>query len=220
MLRNMMMAASGLAALMAAAPAVAATAITPTGTGTVEFRFLSFSGPVATLFDGGEIQTGQLEVNGAPVPLMRTGAFRPIRPGATASSGVGWLDGGADLTAQLNADIVRFGTIGGGENSNIIQFAPRNFTNVAQGQDFILGTIFFRNGGWLGGAPDPTFDVRTILPFEIKTTPNNADPKFTQTQRGVITLRSTLDQGGGPNRPTRATATHGHDHSVLGRWAV
>jgi hypothetical protein len=51
----MMLGAAGMVAALAAAPAGAATAITPTGSGTVDFRFLSFRGPMNAVFPNGDL---------------------------------------------------------------------------------------------------------------------------------------------------------------------
>lgn len=150
--RTMMVSAAGLAALLAAGPVAAATPITPTGSGTVDFRFLSMRAPVTAVLPNGDLlgADAQLSFNGITVGLTPTGDTAPTGPGSAAR----WVEGETIIGAGAGVSEIGF-TIEGDPPTdpryNRIKFTPASFTNVAPGQDFTLGTFEFQNGSWGGG---------------------------------------------------------------------
>jgi hypothetical protein len=190
----MMLGAAGMVAALAAAPAGAATAITPTGSGTVDFRFLSFRGPMNAVFPNGDLlgPDTQISFNSMTVGLTPTGDTQPTGPG----SSVRWVEGETIIGAGANVSEIGFTGDGLPPTSpayNRIKFTPAPFTNVAPGQDFTLGTFEFQNGSWGGGGFDPggaiiAATMPTFMPFRITTSSSNG-PQFNQTQWGVVVHR-------------------------------
>jgi hypothetical protein len=170
-----MMGAGALAMLAAGGTASAA----PVGSGTVEMEFLSFSGPVAGTFNQGAFSLQGL-VNGQ----------FPTLDGPTVSAGPmtgrTWTLGSLNLGFGVSA--VDFGYTIFDPSSlsyNRIAFSSTGFSNVAVGQNFTLGTIDFRNGGWFGGGDTAAFNKPTIILFRISTF-SDSGPEFNQQQLGAI----------------------------------
>ena len=162
--RTMMVSAAGLAALLAAGPVAAATPITPTGSGTVDFRFLSMRAPVTAVLPPGtfgpsdpgyEFPEARISFNGFTVAPTRTGNTSPTAPGGSTN----WIEG--EVIFGTGANVSNVGFAGGdfapgdilptNPRYNRIKFTPASFTNVAPGQDFTLGTFEFQNGSGGGG---------------------------------------------------------------------
>ncbi len=176
--------AIGTAVLMLAASA--ATATTPTGSGSVNFEFLSFSGPVQVTFPpfvpGESPQSVGSLINGVTPTL--DGRSIPTRPGGSVT----WEFGGTTFAPGTNR--VEFGEIYWQPTDpqyNVISFAGATFANVSPGTEFRLGTITFQNGNWSGGGATPLLNRTSLLPFRIWTTSSDG-PQFNQEQFGIITL--------------------------------
>jgi hypothetical protein len=65
-------------------------------------------------------------------------------------SDIGYVTGLMNLPSTLTVSMRFEGVSAGSPEENIISFNPRTFSNVATGQDFVLGTLTFKNGGWNG----------------------------------------------------------------------
>jgi hypothetical protein len=90
--------------------------------------------------------------------------------------------------APTTSVVLRYTALAPGDAAeNIISFAPRPFTNVALGQDFVLGTLTFQNGAWTGGGDTPAFNIPSNLDFRITTTSPDG-PAFNQTITGTVKL--------------------------------
>lgn len=149
------------------------------GSGTVQMEFLSLSGPVTGTFGQGTFSLQGL-VNGQ----------LPALDGPTVSAGPAtgrtWTLGSRNLGFGVSA--VDFGyTIFSPSSSsyNRIGFSSTGFSNVAPGQDFTLGTIDFRNGGWFGGGDSAAFNKPTVILFRISTI-SDSGAQFNQQQVGAI----------------------------------
>jgi hypothetical protein len=160
------------------------------GSGTVEFEFTSFSGPMAM---------AQQSKSSDPTQWASRGVVNGVVPTAN-----GWADSGYRFSDPSDPDGYVTGSLAqvpGGGNSvtlkyewdlagdyeNVISFAPRDFVDVAAGQDFVLGTLSFKNGGWYGGGATAAFNTPTQLGFTI-TTSSSSGQAFNQTLSGFITM--------------------------------
>jgi hypothetical protein len=152
------------------------------GSGTVQFSFTGFSGPMALAFqaDVGNpskwITTGL--VNNA-VPTA-AGWANPGRPDNS-----GWVTG----TMPLSGSEVRFRYANvdpASSGVNVISFAPASFSNVAVGQTFLLGTLTYQNGFWYGAGWDSALlNTPSDFGFRITTTSNDG-PAFNQVLNGTL----------------------------------
>ena len=173
----------GLAPVFAAAQAG--------GSGTVDFRFLSFEGPFAA----------STEANlGSPGNWIVPGLVNGVDPGASIppyllgwssvgspTSDIGFVKGAMALAPTSTVSLRYAGTSPGSTLENILSFTPRPFTNVPLGQDFVLGTLTFQNGGWHGGGFSAAYNVPTYLDFEIRTLSMDGGA-FNQTLYGRLTM--------------------------------
>jgi hypothetical protein len=88
--------------------------------------------------------------------------------------------------APMSGSVANF-AYAGGYGANQISFTPAAFTNVAQGEDFSLGTISFTNGGWFGGERSlANTEVPSAFYFTLTT--NSAEDAFNQTFTGFIQM--------------------------------
>lgn len=190
---------SGFAArvLVSAVLGLSASAgLAQTGSGSVQFEFLSFQGPVRLTippFFPQDPTTFTTSLINNQVPTLN-GTSIPVAPGAAVT----WDLGGVTFAPGTTG--VEFGyDFGGGSaaSPNIISFVPTTFSNVAPGQNFTLGTITFQNGGWFGGARNPANNVPSLLPFRVWTTSSDG-PQFNQQRFGIITMTvNALPNNGG-----------------------
>jgi hypothetical protein len=181
-----------LAMLTAHAVSFGATrAAAQTGSGSVSFTFTNFVGPFAS---------GVNASNPADASQYGlTGTVNGVTPsyvsynGGTGREVVGQAAIAPGTTAvTLQAQV--FNT------PNVFSFVTRPFTNVALGQDFVLGTLTFENGAWFGAINSyPTgVDPITHLGFQITTTSPNG-PAFNQTIAGWISMHVYVSSGADPN---------------------
>ena len=162
--------------MLAAGGSASAAAV---GSGTVEMEFLSFSGPVA-----GTFAQGAFSLQG-----LVNGQF-PTLDGPTVSAGFStgrtWTLGSQNLGFGVSAVDFGYSIFDPASASyNRIAFSSSGFSNVAQGQDFTLGTIDFRNGGWFGGGDTAAFNKPTVILFRISTI-SDSGAQFNQQQTGAI----------------------------------
>ncbi|MBU6165734.1 MAG: PEP-CTERM sorting domain-containing protein [Alphaproteobacteria bacterium] len=188
----MIRAIAWLAATVVAGPALAA------GSGTVNFEFQQYRGPIAagpvpndpaTWFLGGQVAgidmvTASLLGN----PAVTFTGGRQIDPNVV--NGTRWYTANVALAGN-SVDFVYRGFDGTALYPtllNSISFAPSSFSGVNVGDPFKLGTLSFRNGGWFGGAPDdPANNLPTVFRFRITTT--SADgPQYNQISYGTIVM--------------------------------
>jgi hypothetical protein len=178
-------------AMVIAAPAAAAVAVT--GSGTVDMRFLNWQGPTLVRNAGGamvangwvnEVRpniTGILEDtgrgNGTQFEIGNIGVGTPSFP----------LTGPGTTRISMRYDNVPVGSI----DENIISFAPAAFSNVAVGEAFRLGTFTFQNGGWFGAGAGSAPNVPTSMAFRIVTSSRDG-AVFNQTRllRLIMTVHS------------------------------
>lgn len=165
----------------------ASVASAQTGSGSVQFEFLSFTGPVQQIsppaFPGEPPFIRNGIVNGAQPPL--TGApSLPVGP----NSATVWNIGSTALAGGTTSVVFAYdGVSPTSPFANEVSFAPTTFSNVAPGEEFTLGTISFRNGAWFGGGATSAFNVTTLLPFRISTSSNDG-AQFNQQRFGIITM--------------------------------
>jgi hypothetical protein len=152
-------------------------AMAVTGSGTVEFRFTSFAGPAQLTFppglfgpgDPGSLVTGT--VNGR---LPTLGASVSVNP---PTNPITWEIGSLDLSGSPVSSVTLIDNpdFATPAQHNIFSWAPANFTNVAIGETFTLGTLTFQNGSWFGGAASPVNNQPTTLEFQVTTSSSNGD---------------------------------------------
>lgn len=168
-------------ALLATSP-MPATA--QTGSGTVQFDFTGFSGPIAR---------SSMADAANPANWGSTGLVNGVTPaptGAWASDGSTgpWASGFVMGQSTLSGSSVNFRYTWVDPSSagaNVVSFTPAAFSNVAIGQSFVLGTLTYQNGFWYGGGETAAFNTPTDFGFTIRTT--SADgPAFNQTLSGTL----------------------------------
>ena len=182
-------------ALVSGALLVSASAgFAQTGSGSVQFEFLGFSGPVQSTTPS----------NPGDPPFLLTSLVNGVTPTLTGQS---VASGNGAQTWQLGSVTFAGGTTGvefgysvfdpSSIVYNRISFAPTSFSNVAPGQDFTLGTITFQNGGWFGGGATSLQNVTSLLPFRVWTSSSDGS-QFNQQRFGIITLTVNVvpDDGG------------------------
>jgi len=178
---------AALAAVGAAVALHASDAGAQVGSGTVSFRFTSFSGPFAVSTQADAFTPANWNLTG----LVDGSGVTPsgwVSQGDPNSPPLGYVTGTKALAGTSNTVSLRYDFLPpGDEAENIISFAARPFTNVALGQNFVLGTVTYRNGAWTGGGVNPFFNTPTRLGFEITTTSPNG-PAFNQTITGSIVV--------------------------------
>ncbi|HLZ73892.1 PEPxxWA-CTERM sorting domain-containing protein [Phenylobacterium sp.] len=175
-MRSMVLAA--VAALGVAAGAGAAEAAS--GTATISFGFTSFSGPfgdatAATLSDPSQWLLRGLVDGQTPTPN-----------GVTTNAGFGnlYVGGTSPLSGQ-SVDMI-YSNLPGALNNNVT-FTPEASTGfVHTGQKFLLGTLSFTNGQWVGGSGNPATNYPTTLNFHLAT--SSATPQFNQVLDSSFTV--------------------------------
>ncbi|MGZ6014548.1 MAG: PEPxxWA-CTERM sorting domain-containing protein, partial [Phenylobacterium sp.] len=173
---NMVLAA--VAALGVAAGAGAAEAAS--GTAAISFDFTGFSGPFAAATAANVNDPNQWFLLGA------VDSHIPTPNGVTSDAGFGNVYIGG--TAQLSGQSVDFGytNLPGALNNNVT-FTPEASTGFVQtGQKFLLGTLSFTNGQWVGGSGNPATNFPTTLNFHLATT--SATPQFNQVLDSSFTV--------------------------------
>jgi hypothetical protein len=172
-----------------------------TGSGTVAFTFTDFTGPFATAREDFQNVPGFWNnvgrVNG--VTPQKTG-WVPYTAGPSPSEG--YILGTQSLTEPVSAVSLLYSfSAPGSADENIISFAARPFTNITVGQDFVLGTLTFKNGAWVGAGTTSALNVPTDLGFRITTTSADGSA-FNQTITGRV--RMVVNNPAGLDRSTRA----------------
>jgi hypothetical protein len=183
------MTTSRRARLVALATALCApAAAAQVGSGTVSFSFTSFSGPFAVSTSAKAFTPADWNITGlvdgtAPAPT----GWVPQGP-TPGSDDLGYVTGSRTLGPGLSELSLRYTHLPPGDvGENIISFTPRPFTDVAVGQNFVLGRLTFKNGFWTGGGITPSFNTPTSLGFEISTSSPDG-PAFNQSMTGTIRL--------------------------------
>ena len=159
-------------------PALAiSVAPAPTGSGTVEFSFTRFDGPM-----------GRVAFNGTFPSLGAQGIFNgvPAQISATEALPDGTVMGFANLDG-VSSVAFRYDYIDPGSPSeNLLSFAPAPFSGVAVGERFLLGTLTYQNGAWFGSGDTPEQNIPSVFQFEIITRSNDGS-RFNQFTSGTIT---------------------------------
>jgi hypothetical protein len=171
-----------LAALAAGSVSmIAAAAQAASGSGTIGFDFTGFSGPfgaatTATLGDQGQWSLVG-SVNGQ-IPTV-DGATSPAFGGSLYVGGTQALSGQSVDMVYTNLP---------GALDNIVSFTPAasGFNNVTTGQVFLIGTLSFTNGQWVGGSGNPATNFPVTLDFTLSTT--STTPQFNQTLHDSFTV--------------------------------
>ncbi len=169
--------------LLAVAPLAA---VAQTGSGTVEFGFTSFSGPIGIAQEAAQSDPNQWVTTGLINGVTPTpGGWAPssANPGLTG----GWVTG---TMALGGVDTVRMrytwiDPVATPHGENIISFTPAPFTDVEVGQTFVLGTLSYQNGWWYGAGEPAAYNLPTDLGFEIRTHSNDG-AQFNQTLSGTL----------------------------------
>jgi hypothetical protein len=178
---------AALATLGAAVALHASDAGAQVGSGTVSFKFTSFSGPFAVANQADTFTPANWVLTG----LVDGGSVTPsgwVPLGDPGDPNRGYVTGTRALSSSSNSVSLRYDVFPPGDPAeNIISFAPRPFTNVALGQNFVLGTVTYQNGAWTGGGVNPFFNTPTKLGFEITTLSPNGSA-FNQTITGSIVV--------------------------------
>lgn len=179
-------AAAATLALLAAA-ALARPAAAQLGSGTVSFTFTSFTGPMAVSTQA---------ASGDPTQWPLTGLVNDVAPTPTGAwvtrdgvaGGGGYVIGTHQFTTPATSVNLRYTVFDPTSPvANILSFAARPFTNVAVGQDFVLGTLTFQNGGWFGSGATAALNTPTDLGFRITTT-SASGAQFNQTIVGSLRM--------------------------------
>ncbi len=169
-------AAAAALGLLAANPAAAAT-----GSGTISWTFTSFTGPFgaaapANLGD----QSQWLLVGSVNGQTPTVNGNNVLSDGFYYVGGTTGLNSGSVDMVYANVPTAL---------DNIVSFTPAagGFTNVQDHTPFLLGTLSFTNGQWVGGTGDPATNYPTVLDFTLQTTSGD-QPAFNQTLHDSITM--------------------------------
>lgn len=174
--------------LLACAPAIGVSQTL--GSGTVNFQFTGFSGPLAAstfdnLYDSSSWIVPGL-VNGVGAASLPT-FFLGWSSAGSPTSDIGFVSGVLALAPTQSVSMRYASEAAGSSLENIITFTPRSFTNVAVGEDFVLGTLTFQNGGWNGGGFSASENVPSRLDFTL-TTQSASGAAFNQAMSGSVTM--------------------------------
>lgn len=170
-----------------AAHGVSGAAGLATGSGSVQFEFTGFSGPMAMASQADAGDSSKWITTGLVNDVVPTagGWANPGRP-----DNVGWVTG----TMPLSGSEVRFryGSVDPASvGVNVISFVPASFSNVFVGESFLLGTLSYQNGFWYGAGWDSAL-LNTHSDFGFKITTSSSDgPAFNQELSG--TLRNVIN---------------------------
>lgn len=157
-----------------------AAAVAQTGSGTVQFEFTSVQGPIATSTQANAFNPanwGTLGLVNGQLPTPSGWVSRGDDGYVTGSLALGGTN-----TVQFQYDRANWPST----FFNILSFAPANFSNVAVGQSFLLGTLTYQNGAWFGAhLSDPALNVPTDFGFTMRTVSGDG-AAFNQTISGVV----------------------------------
>lgn len=155
-----------------------------TGSGTVLFDFTDFAGPMARSTQANASTPANWGSTGVVNGVVPTQTSAWASDGSTGPLASGFVMG----TSALSGTSVRFHYDWIDPNSagaNLIAFTPAAFSNVALGQQFVLGTLTYQNGFWYGGGETAAFNRPVNLGFTMRTV--SADgAAFNQTMSGTI----------------------------------
>lgn len=171
-----------LAAAVLATPLLA-TAQTTTINGQVLFDFTGYTGPIGSATQAQAPNPAQWGgtglVNG--VPGTPDGGWVPAD-----AFGDGYVTGHAPLSGA-SAELRYDWAAPTDSVTNVIRFEPNPSFSVAVGQDFVLGTLYFKNGGWYGGTDSGLNELPSVLNFKLSTQ-TDAGAAYDLTLTGTITM--------------------------------
>ncbi|MBL8555315.1 MAG: PEP-CTERM sorting domain-containing protein [Phenylobacterium sp.] len=171
---------SRLLVTAAVALTIAPVARAASGSGTISFEFTSFEGPFAST------ETAFLN---DPANWQLTGAVNgqiPTVNGVTSAAFPGYVYVGGTLPLSGNAVTMGYTNVPGAIQGRV-EFNPAaSFDNVVTGQEFLLGTLVFNNGQWVGGGQNPADNYPVTLNFRLTTT--SATPEFNQVMSDAFTV--------------------------------
>jgi hypothetical protein len=177
-MRSLVLAAFAACSLSVAAGAAQAA----TGSGAIGFNFTGFSGPFGSATADTLSDTSQWLLLGSVNGQI------PTPNGVTSPDGDSFLyvGGTAPLSGQ-SVDMVYTNLPGAIEST--VSFTPvaGGFNDVTTGQPFLLGTLTFTNGQWVGGSGNPATNFPVTLDFTLSTT-SAATPAFNQTLHDSFTV--------------------------------
>lgn len=131
------------------------------GSGSASFRFTEFRGPFQSTNGTQIVESG----------TITTTNLSGVVPTATGTNSAGYQSGFSyDIGLQaLDGSVVSLQTSFGGPPT-IFSFVGANYANIGLGTPFLLGSLTFTNGVWLGAGATAADNVDTELDFEITTT--------------------------------------------------
>jgi hypothetical protein len=155
-----------------------------TGSGTVQFDFTGFSGPMARSSQANATDPSSWVTKG----LVNGTAPTPTGWASDGSTGP-WASGYVTGEQPLSGASVRFHyewlTDPNSPGVNLISFAPAAFSNVTLGQTFVLGTLTYQNGFWYGAGETSLLNTPSDFGFTIRTVSNDG-PQFNQSLSGTL----------------------------------
>lgn len=171
-----------VAAVAAGGLALAASAAQAAhGSGTITFGFTGFSGPF------GSTKIANLADMSQWLLVGSVNGQTPTVNGVNGDAGSGFLyPGGTAPLSGHSVDMVYANVPGALDN--IVSFTPNplGFNDVNTGDPFLLGTIAFTNGQWVGGSGNPLTNFPTTLNFTLST--HSSTPEFNQTLNDSIVM--------------------------------
>lgn len=145
-----------------------------TGSFDISFNFTGFTGA----FAGANLGSDYSDPSNYQL-IGSVNGVTPVYDGNSVNSGFGeaYLEGTAPLSGQTATMVY---TNLPSAIANVVSFTPApSYANISTGQPFMIGTISFTNGQWVGGSYDRANNMPTYLQFSLKTT--SADtPAFNQ----------------------------------------
>ncbi len=171
-----------IAAAVLATPLLAA-AQTSAINGQVLFDFTGYSGPIGSGTQAQAPNPAQWSGTGLVNGVVGTpdGGWVPAD-----AFGFGYVTGHAPL-AGARAELRYDWAAPTDPWTNVIRFEPNPSFSVAVGQDFVLGTLYFKNGGWYGGSDSGVNDVPSVLNFNLRTQ-TTAGAAYDLTLSGTLTM--------------------------------
>jgi len=152
------------------------------GSGTISFNFTGFNGAFGSATPTTLANISQWGLVGSVNGVI------PTPNGATTDAGFGNLYvGGTTALSGQSVDMVY--TNVPGAIDNIVSFTPNpaGFNNVSSGEAFMIGTLSFTNGQWVGGSGNPATNFPTTLNFDLSTH-SDTTPAFNQTLHDSIVM--------------------------------
>lgn len=183
MLQGNAMTIRHLLATAALAAPLAAAAQPAVINGQVLFDFTGYQGPIAAANQAQAADPAQWGSTG-----LVNGVAGTPDGGWTPANAFGWgfVTGQAPLAGQ--AAELRYSWAAPTDPwTNLIRFEPNPGFSVAVGQDFVLGTLYFKNGGWFGGSDTGLTDVPSELDFSLRTL-TDAGAAYDLTLTGTVTM--------------------------------